>query len=168
MCALTPPYYTPSSTYHIFIRFKRKGIFPQKSSHLLFFYNCAMNNKIWNAISKDKKRGHFSPYIIIIMNFLIFWFAILCLLIIKEFRLDVIFFLLFYCYVVLSVCFFAGDSWENVFRRSYWSGAVRRRLPIGSTVLAPWTAYLFSASFFSVCDVCFVVYSRSSYPEATE
>lgn len=84
------------------------------------------------------------------MNFFIYFDLRSCVyLLLKNFHWTLYssFYFLLCCFVCFFF-FFAGDSWENVFRRSYWSGAVRRRLPIGSTVLAPWTAYLFSASFF--------------------
>ena len=106
MCIDPALLYAIINLSYLYYTQKEKVFLRKKRLIFFFFYNCAMNNKIWNAISKDKKRGHFSPYIIIIMNFFIFWFAILCLLIIKEFPLDVIFFLLFLVMLFCLFCFF--------------------------------------------------------------
>ena len=146
----------------------KEKVFFRKNRLIFFFFTIAQwTIKFEMRYRKIRKEATFPRILLLLWIFLYFDLRSCVYLLLKNF--DWTLYSSFYFLLCCFVCFFfSGDSWENVFRRLYWSGAVRRRLPIGSTVLAPWTAYLFSASFFSVCDVCFVVYSRSSYPEATE
>jgi hypothetical protein len=104
MCALTPPYYTPSSTYHIFIILKKKRYFCAKIVSSSFFFTIAQwTIKFEMRYRKIRNEATFPRIYYYYEFFYIFWFAILCLLIIKEFPLDVIFFLLF---LVMLFCLF--------------------------------------------------------------